>query len=106
MQYLLQPKRAESIPQTSEAVERWECDLREFEQTFGKTLDEDVGIAVILASALLQVQDHCHLNSHILRSHAQVKTMLFAYCRAQAESAAGDAEPMDLSMLGKEGKGK
>ena len=29
MQYLLQPKRAESILQTTETVERWECDVRE-----------------------------------------------------------------------------
>ena len=28
MQYLLQPKRAESILQTTEAVERWECDVK------------------------------------------------------------------------------
>ena len=40
MQYLLQPKRAESILQTTEAVERWECDVREYKQRFGKTLDE------------------------------------------------------------------
>ena len=54
MQYLLQPKRAESIPQTTEAVERWECDVREYEQRFGKTLDQDVKIGVILALAPLQ----------------------------------------------------
>ena len=106
MQFLLQPKRAESILQTTEAVERWECDVREYEQRFGKTLDEDVKIGVILALAPLQVQNHCHLNSHILRSYAQVRTMLFDYCRAQADTAAGDAVPMDLSMLGKGGKGK
>ena len=99
----LQPKRAESILQTTEAVERWECDVREYEQRFGKTLDEDVKIGVILALAPLQVQNHCHLNSHILRSYAQVRTMLFDYCRAQADT---DAVPMDLSMLGKGGKGK
>ena len=27
MQYLLQPKRSESILQATEAVERWECDV-------------------------------------------------------------------------------
>ena len=32
--------------------------------------------------------------------------MLFDYCRAQADTAAGDAVPMDLSMLGKGGEGK
>ena len=106
MQYLLQPKRAESILQATEAVERWECDVREYEQRFGKTLDEDVKIGVILALAPLQVQNHCHLNSHILKSYEQVRTMLFDCCRAQADTAAGDAVPMDLSMLGKGGKGK
>ena len=94
MQYLSQPKRAE-------VVERWECDVREFEQRFGKTFDEDVKTGVILALAPLQVQNHCHLNSHILRSHTQVRTMLFDHCRAQADTAAGDAVPMDLSMMGK-----
>ena len=49
MQYLLQPNRAESILQTTETVERWECYVREHEQIFGKTLDEDVKIGVILA---------------------------------------------------------
>ena len=106
MQYLLQPKRAESILQTTEAAERWECDVRQCEQRFGKTLDEDVKIGVPLALAPPQVQNHCHLNSHILKSDAQVRTMLFDYCRAQADTAAGDVVPMDPSMLGKGGKGK
>ena len=66
---------------------------------------EDVKTGVIFASAPPQVQNHCHLNSHILRSYAQVRTILFDYCRAQADTAAGDAVPMDLSMLGKGGKG-
>ena len=47
MQYLLQPKRSKSILQTTEAVERWECDVREYEQRFSKTLDEHVKIGVI-----------------------------------------------------------
>ena len=89
MQYLLQPKRDESIPQTTEAVERWECDVREYEQRFGKTLDEDVKIGVILPLAPFQVENHCHWNSHILKSYAQVRTMLLDYCRAQAGTAAG-----------------
>ena len=37
MQYLLQPKRPESIAQTTEAVERWACDVRD-EQRFGKVM--------------------------------------------------------------------
>ena len=109
MQYLLQPKRAESVPQTTEAVERWECDVREYEQRFGKTLDEDVKIGVAFALAPLQVQNHCHLNSHILKSYAQGRTMLFDHCRAQADTASGDAVLMDLSMLKgarKEGKAR
>ena len=40
-----------AILQTTETVERWECDLREYEQCSGKTLDEDVKIGVILALA-------------------------------------------------------
>ena len=32
--------------------------------------------------------------------------MLFDYCRAQADTAAGDVVPMDLSVLGKGGRGK
>ena len=63
MQYLLQSKRAESILQTTETVERWEYDVREYEQGFGKTLDEDVKMGVILALAPSQVQNHCHLNT-------------------------------------------
>ena len=106
MQYLLQPKRAESILQATEAVERWECDVREYEQRFGKTLDEDVKIGVKLALAPSQVQNNCHLNSHILKSYAQVRTLLFDYCRGHAHTAAGDAVPMDISMLGKKAKAK
>ena len=90
MQFLSQPKRAESILQTTETVERWECDVREYEQRFGKTLDGDVKIGVILALAPPQAQNHCHLNSRILKSYAQVRNMLFDYCRAQAGMAAGD----------------
>ena len=73
----------------------------EYEQRFGKTLDEDVKIGVILASAQPQVQNHCHSDSPILKSYAQVRTMLFDYCRAQADTAAGDVVPIVLSMLGK-----
>ena len=75
--------------------------MREYEQRFGNNLDEDVKIGVTLALALPQVQNHCHLNAHILMSFAQVRTMLFDFCRAQADTAAGYAEPMDLSVLGK-----
>ena len=74
--------------------------MRESEQRFDKTLFEDVKIGIIFALAPLQVQNHCHLNSFILRSYDQVRTMLFDYCRAQADTAAGDAVPMDLSMQG------
>ena len=105
MQYLLQPKRAESILQTTATVERLECDVREYEQRFGKTLDEDVKMGVTLALAPSKVQNHCHLNSHILKSCAQVRTMLIDHCRAQADTAVGDGVTMDLSMLGR-GKGK
>ena len=35
-------------------------------------------------------------NSHILKSRAQVRTMLFDYCRAEADTACGDAVPMEL----------
>ena len=86
--------------------------MRDYEQIFGKTLDEDVKIGVIFALAPSQVQNHCHLNSHILKSYAQISTMLFDYCRSHADTGAGDVVPMDLSMLGKsndkkgEGKGK
>ena len=69
-------------------------------------LDEDVKIGVIFTLAPLQVQNHCHLKSHILKTYAQVRTMLFDYCRAQAVTAAGDAVPMDLMMLGGGGIGK
>ena len=62
MQYLLQPKRSESILQTTEAVERWECDVREYEQRCGKTLDTDVKIGVMLALAPPQLQNHCRMN--------------------------------------------
>ena len=82
MQHLLQPKLSVSILQTTEAVERWKCDVREYEPRFGKTLDEDVKISVILALAPPQVQNHCHLHSHVLKSYAQVSTMLFDCCRA------------------------
>ena len=80
MQQLIQPKRAESILWMTEPVERQECDVREYEQRCGKTLDVDVKTGVILALAALQVQDHCHLNSHVLRSCAQVRTIFFDYC--------------------------
>ena len=113
MQCLSQLKRSETILQTTETVERWRCDVREYELRFGNNLDEDIKIGVT-PLALPQVQNHCHLNSHILMSIAQVRTMLFDFCRAQADTAAGYAEPMDLSVLGKgktrkgdkKGKGK
>ena len=79
MQNLVQPNSAESILQTTEAVERWECDVREYEQRLGKTLDEDVRTGVILALAPHQVQNHCHLNSHILKSYAQVRMLFDCY---------------------------
>ena len=70
---------------------------REYEQKIGK----DVKVGVILALAPPSVQNHCHSNSHILTSSKQVRTMLFAYCRAKADVAASENMPMDLPMLGK-----
>ena len=93
MTYLLQLKRSKSILQTTETVELWERDV-------SKNLDEDVKIGVILALAPPHVQNRCHLNSYILKRYAQVWTMQFDYCRAQADTVAGDAVPLDLSVLG------
>ena len=103
MQYPSQPKRAESILQTTETVERWECDVREYEQRFGKMLDEDVKIGVILAP---QVENRCHLNSHILKSYAQVRTMLFDYCRAQTDTPPTMLYPWISRRLAKEAKAR
>ena len=77
----------------------------QYKQRFGKTLDEDVKIGDIVALAPSQVQNHCHLNSHTLKSYGQVRAMLFDYCRAQTVLAFSGVVLMDLSMLGK-GKGK
>ena len=74
---------------------------REYEQKFGTALDEDVKIGVFLALTPPSVQNHCHSNSHILKSNTHVSTMLFDCCRAQADVAASENMPMDLSMLGK-----
>ena len=54
MQYLLQPKKA----QTTDSVDRWECDVRGYEQRFGKALDDDVKIGVILSLAPALLQNH------------------------------------------------
>ena len=64
---------------------RVEKGTRENEQRFGKTLDEDVKIGVILALAPLQVQNHCHLYSHILRcclitaEHKRIRPLVMLY---------------------------
>ena len=105
MQYLLQPKRAESILQTAEAVERWECDVREYEQRFGKILDEDVKKGVHTCVGTVASAEPLPLELTYLEEHAQVRMMLFDYCLAQADTAAGDVVPTDHSMLGK-GKGE
>ena len=100
MQYLLQTNRLEPIAQATEAVERWECDVREYEQRFQKMLDADVTIGVTLALAPSQVQNHFHLKSYV-----HVRTMLFEYWRAQTDLAAGGVIPMDPLLLGR-GKNK
>ena len=74
---------------------------REYEQKIGNALDEDGKVGVFLALTLPSVQNHCHSNSHILKSNTHVSTMLFDCCRAQADVAASENMPMDLSMLGK-----
>ena len=56
MPYLLQPKRSDAVAQVTLTGERWECDLRESEQRFGKALDKDVKMGVILALAPPSVQ--------------------------------------------------
>ena len=77
------------------------CDRRELDERFGEALDEDFQIGVVLAPAPPPAQIHCHLNSHILEGFAHARTMLFDSCRAQAEVAASENVPMDLSMSGK-----
>ena len=59
-----------------------------YERRFGKALDEDVKIGVILALAPSSAQNHCRLHQHILKSYMQVWTMLFDKCRSQADVAA------------------
>ena len=98
MQYLLQPKRSDAVAQTTETVERWECDVRENEWKFDRELDEDVKIDDIFALAPPSVLHQCHLTSHIPKSYAQFRTMLFDCCRAPADTAVGDAVPMELSV--------
>ena len=100
----------------TKAVERWECDVREYEQRFGKTLDEDVKIGVILALAPSQVQNHCHLNSQILKSKARMRPLVMLYpwisrCWAKAtrraKGKAGKGEyNKDEKVNDKDGKGK
>ena len=80
MRHVLQPN---AILQTTETVERWECDLREYVQRSGKTLDEDVKIGVILAVAPPQVQNYCHMTSHFFVKNSS-GTTLQEYCRAQS----------------------
>ena len=43
--------------------------MKEYEQRFGKNLDEDVKIGDILVLAPPQVQNQYHTNSHILKSY-------------------------------------
>ena len=50
-QYVLQPIRFDAVAEKTETVERWECDVREYEQRFVKALDEHVKIGVTLALA-------------------------------------------------------
>ena len=71
------------------------------EERFGKALDEDFKIGVMLAPAPPPAQNHCHLNSHILKVFAQARTMPFESCRAQTEVAASENVPTDLPMFGK-----
>ena len=61
--------------------------VREYEERFGKTLDEDAKMSVILALAPPQVQNCGHLKSHMFKSCAQVRAMLLDYCRARADAA-------------------
>ena len=63
-------------------------------------LVEDVKIGVILALAPSQVQIHCNLNSHTLRSCSEVRTLLFEYCRAQTDLASGGVVPLDFLDVG------
>ena len=72
-------KRPELIAQTTEAVERWECDVREHEQRFGKLLDEDVMIGVILALVPSQVLNRFRLNSHTLDMSEQCCLTIFEH---------------------------
>ena len=63
--------------QTIEIVERWECDMTEYDPRFGKALDEDVEIAVMVALAAPAAQNYSQLKLHILKSFAQVRTLPF-----------------------------
>ena len=67
-------------------------------------LDEDFKIGVILALSPPQVQNRCHLNSRVLKSYAQVSTMLFDCCRATQLPTM--LYPWISRRLAKEAKGK
>ena len=65
-------------------------DVRKYIEGFGKALNEDVRIGVIFALAPSSVRHHCHLNSHMQKTYAQVRTMLCYNCQAQADVAASE----------------
>ena len=79
MQCLLHPKRCDAVARTTLTVERREFDVRDPKPRFGKALDEDVKIGVILALVPPSVQNHCHLTSHIFKSYPQVRTLICDY---------------------------
>ena len=69
MQQLLQPRRADSVGDAMEPVERWEYDVRTYEARFSKTLDDDIKIGVILSTAPTAVQSRCRLRAPDLKSY-------------------------------------
>ena len=104
MQYLLQPKRSGAVAQPIETVERWECDMREYQRRYGKALDEDVKIGVIHRPP--SAPNHCHRSSHILKTTRRSGRCSSTSVGHRRTLRVQENVTMDLSMLGKGNNGK
>ena len=84
-------------------LESWEQEVREYEKRFGKTVDEDMRVAVLLEMIPGSLKEHIYINAEKYATYESVKEKVTTYI--ESKSREGDHDPLTLDVLDGKGKG-
>eukprot|EP00971_Amphidinium_carterae_P052216 1027963-Amphidinium_carterae.1 len=86
---LLRPEKALNVNSTVDVLEAWEREVKEYERTFQKPVDEDIRIGVLTHLAPEKVAEHLYLYSDTVRTYADARKVVVDYVEAMRSRQPG-----------------